>query len=487
MENDIKFNKAAAWVTILCCLCSLLSGSFFGIGGPLTADAATSTITETEIEAGLSFCAEYPVALTYEGEKITFESKDVPPVIITPKGEQNGRTLIPARALFEKMGATVEWDGDNRAVTVRLADTSVRLIIGSDEARITKGKDSKVTTVKLDVPALIIDHDHDTYGSTMVPVRFIAESIGAEVGFDETTRTVTVKAPAKATETTEAEKPAKVGTPSGVSIEDLPGATGTKAVAADTVDGLFPKYTYEPLPAFTKNAAKKLIAIDPGHGGKDSGAVAHAKQADQLYEKDVNLPVALKLAGYLEAAGGQTYLTRSTDKSVYIYDRPVLANEADADFYVSVHNNSTEKADKCGSMTIYADKVFYGMNDEGRAITIASRAVEWAVSNPAITFDLDGKPVGETEEELYGITSGEVAKKVLSNLMESLGTEKAGLLNKNEYIVINSTRMPAIIIEGAYLSNEGDLAKLRTDEYINRYAYSAAKAIIESFNKRYPD
>ncbi|MBR6014965.1 MAG: N-acetylmuramoyl-L-alanine amidase [Firmicutes bacterium] len=72
-------------------------------------------------------------------------------------------------------------------------------------------------------------------------------------------------------------------------------------------------------------------------------------------------------------------------------------------------------------------------------------------------------------------------------MMDALGTEKAGCLNKIEYIVINSTRMPAIIIEGAYLSNEDDLAKLRTDEYVNRYAYSAAKAIIESFNKRYPD
>jgi N-acetylmuramoyl-L-alanine amidase len=506
MSEDIKFRKSAAWVAIICLLCSLLSGSILGIGGPVKAYAA-SNVTETEIEAGLKFCKDYPVALSYEGETIMFASSDVPPVIITPKGEKNGRTLIPARALFEKMGATVDWDGTTQTVTVKLETTVVKLVIGSAEAKVAVTDNGRTSekTVKLDVPALIIDHDHDYYGSTMVPVRFVAESVGCEVGFDENTRTVTVKAPAKVEEQGTAtsgavstlgavsaiiddlkDKP-KANTPSGIDAKDLPGATGTERVTADTVGGLFPKYIYEPLPAFTKAAAEKLIAIDAGHGGKDSGAIAHEKQADRLYEKDVNLPIALKLAGYLEAAGGKTALLRTTDKAIYIYDRPVLANEANADFFVSVHNNSTENSSKKGSMTIYADKIFYGMNDEGRAITIESRAVEWAVSNPAIAFDLNGTPEGLTEEETYGITSGEVAKKVLSNIMESLGTEKAGLLNKNEYIVINSTRMPAIIIEGAYLSNEEDLKKMRTDEYATRYAYAAAKAIIEAFNQRYPD
>ncbi len=428
-------------VVIFCCQYSFVKAD----------SAYAAEITDAEIKAGLAFCAEYPVALKYEGETIEFSKADVPPVIITPSGEENGRTLIPVRALFEKMGAVVTWYGDTQTVGIELEDTSVLLTIGSDEVKVDG------ETVVLDVPALIIDHDGDYYGSTMIPVRFVAEMLGCKVEFDNDTRTVLVSAP-------------------------------SKSVPADTVGGLFPEYEYAPLPMFTSSAAEKLIAIDAGHGGKDSGAIGHENKDDQLYEKDINLACALKLNEYLEAAGGKTYMLRTNDSSIYIYDRPVMANEAEADFYVSVHNNSTVSSKIQGSMVIYADKVFYAMNSSGRAITLESRAYEWAASNPAITFDLDGKPVGTTEMEDYGITSGEVAEKVLDNLMTALGTANAGLKNNNSYIVINSTRMPAIIIEGAYLSNEEDFAKLSSiEEYASRYAYAAALGIIEAFNERYPD
>ncbi len=431
----------AILTALLCCQYSFLNADF----------SYAAVITDADIKEGLAFCAQYPVSLSYEGEKIEFSAKDVPPVIITPKGEKNGRTLIPVRALLEKMGATVTWYEETQTVGIELDDTSVLLTIGSDVAKVGNNQ------IVLDVPALIIDHDGDYYGSTMIPVRFVAESLGCEVGFEEASRTVTVKAP-------------------------------IKSVPAATAGGIFPDYEYAPLPKFTKAAAEKLIAIDAGHGGKDSGAVGHAKKADQLYEKKVNLACALKLRDYLEQAGGKTYMLRTTDSSIYIYDRPVMANEAEADFFVSVHNNSTENAKTNGTMVIYADKLYYGMNDEGRAITLENRAYEWAVSNPAITFDLNGKPVGTSELEDYGITSGEVAEKILKNMMEALGTANAGLKNNNSYIVINSTRMPAIIIEGAYLSNEEDFAKLsEIEEFANRYAYAAALGIIEAFNERWPD
>ncbi|MDI9476853.1 MAG: stalk domain-containing protein [Natronincolaceae bacterium] len=93
---------------------------------------------------------------------------------------EDGRTLVPVRAIFESMGATVGWDGETRTVTGQTEDKIIKLIIGDKTALVNNQK------VELDVPAQIID------GSTLVPARFVAESLGAEVDWDNNTRSVLV-------------------------------------------------------------------------------------------------------------------------------------------------------------------------------------------------------------------------------------------------------------------------------------------------------
>ena len=108
----------------------------------------TPQITEANISEGLAFCQEYPVKLSLDGTEIQTSEKDVPPVIITPSGETAGRTLIPARALFEAMGAEVKWIDETQSVEITRNDFKVTLIIGSQTAIVN-------TEVKmLDVPAL---------------------------------------------------------------------------------------------------------------------------------------------------------------------------------------------------------------------------------------------------------------------------------------------------------------------------------------------
>ncbi len=113
------------------------------------------------------------VSIVVNGEKIVF-GEDQPPVI------ENGRTLVPFRAVLEKMGAAVEWDNASQTVTCTLADKEVSLVIGSDKMASTDGE------VTLDVPAKIIG------SRTMVPIRAISEGLGAQVDWDNDTRTVTV-------------------------------------------------------------------------------------------------------------------------------------------------------------------------------------------------------------------------------------------------------------------------------------------------------
>ncbi len=111
------------------------------------------------------------ITVMYNGEKIKF---DQIPVI------ENGRTLVPLRAIFEKIGATVDWNGDTQTVTATKDDTSVSLTINNTVA-IKNGEE-----ITLDVPAKIIG------GRTLVPVRFVSDCFGVTVEWDGTYQRVTL-------------------------------------------------------------------------------------------------------------------------------------------------------------------------------------------------------------------------------------------------------------------------------------------------------
>lgn len=84
--------------------------------------------------------------------------------------------------------------------------------------------------------------------------------------------------------------------------------------------------------------AGKRIMIDPGHGGKDSGALGKT-----LLEKDINLDVARRTAARLALMDAQPYLTRDTDVFIDLYERPRMTNDLPADLFVSIHCNAGNK------------------------------------------------------------------------------------------------------------------------------------------------
>lgn len=104
------------------------------------------------------------VTVHLDGKKIYF---DQIPVV------ENGRTLVPLRAIFEKLGATVDWNSETQTVTATKDDTTITLTI--DNTRATKNGEE----ITLDVPAKIIG------GRTLVPVRFVADCFGVDVVWDD--------------------------------------------------------------------------------------------------------------------------------------------------------------------------------------------------------------------------------------------------------------------------------------------------------------
>ena len=109
-----------------------------------------------------------------EGEKPAFDVKPV---------AENGRTLVPIRAIAESLKAEVTWDNATSTATIKKGDTVIELRPGFDEAKVN-GR-----TVKLDVPAMAKD------GRILIPLRFISENLEAKVTYDSTTKIITVTTP----------------------------------------------------------------------------------------------------------------------------------------------------------------------------------------------------------------------------------------------------------------------------------------------------
>jgi len=115
--------------------------------------------------------AQNSIRVTVDGTALSF---DVPPII------ENELTLVPMRAIFESLGATVDWNASTRTIVAQKSDRMIQLTVGSSTANVNGNR------VNLDVPAEIIND------RTLVPVRFISEALGAQVDWDVDTQTVVI-------------------------------------------------------------------------------------------------------------------------------------------------------------------------------------------------------------------------------------------------------------------------------------------------------
>jgi len=119
-----------------------------------------------------AMAAAQDISVTVDGKEVNFTNGG-------PR-QVDGRVLVPLRGVFQKMGATVQWKPARREINATNGSTSVNLRIGDREATV----DGKLVT--MDVPAMIVD------GATMVPIRFVSESLGADVHWNESQQLVEI-------------------------------------------------------------------------------------------------------------------------------------------------------------------------------------------------------------------------------------------------------------------------------------------------------
>jgi N-acetylmuramoyl-L-alanine amidase len=211
------------------------------------------------------------------------------------------------------------------------------------------------------------------------------------------------------------------------------------------------------------------IVIDPGHGGHDTGTIG----PNGLEEKDLVLDVGRRLGKLLQSRlGADVVYTRKDDTFIPLETRTSIANQEQADLFVSIHANSSRDPGARGVETYYLN-----FTSSAEALDVAAR--ENAASDKSVyeLQDLVKKiALKEKIEE-----SREFASNVQRALHSGLAAKNPGLrdrgVKKAPFIVLIGANMPSILAEISFVSNPGDERRLETSDYRQRIAESLYRGI----------
>ncbi len=173
-----------------------------------------------------------------------------------------------------------------------------------------------------------------------------------------------------------------------------------------------------------------LIVLDAGHGGHDSGATG-----TKAKEKDLALKATLMLENELKSLGFKVYMTRSTDEYIGLYDRADIANDLNADLFVSIHINATTNSVASGVEVLYASD---------------------------------------------SLSSGKgLAGLIQKQLVSTLKAKDRGIVKRPNLVVLRETMMPSVLCELGFISNPEEQDKMMTTAYMEK----ATKAIVEGIKQ----
>jgi N-acetylmuramoyl-L-alanine amidase len=211
-------------------------------------------------------------------------------------------------------------------------------------------------------------------------------------------------------------------------------------------------------PARPAGSIRKVV-LDPGHGGKDPGAVGMGGIA----EKDIVLAVAKKLARKLNRdMGVEVVLTRKDDAYVPLEDRTAIANAEDADLFISLHMNASPNGDARGLETYYLDNT----NDEA-AIRLAAR--ENGTSRKSVSdlqFILSDMTQNMKLEDSITLAH-RLHGSLVSGMSSKMGEVKDLGVKKALFYVLVGARMPSVLVEMFFITNKVEGRAMRQERYQN--------------------
>jgi len=213
------------------------------------------------------------------------------------------------------------------------------------------------------------------------------------------------------------------------------------------------------------------VVIDPGHGGKDPGAIGSCG----LKEKDITLAIATRLKRRLDGNKGiRTILTRKEDRYISLEERTSIANAEEADIFISIHINASKDRGARGIETYYLD------NTSDRATrTIAARenfTTEAALDE--LQYILADLLVQSNVQ-----ASSELARRVQGGMVKEISSRYSGLHDHGVktalFFVLVGAEMPAILLEVAFITNSVECKRLGSASYLDRATRAMEKGIVD--------
>jgi N-acetylmuramoyl-L-alanine amidase len=235
--------------------------------------------------------------------------------------------------------------------------------------------------------------------------------------------------------------------------------------------------------AFSANTNNKVskqmvVVIDPGHGGKDPGAISKGIQ-----EKDVVLGIGLKLGKYISESypDVKVIFTRNTDVFVPLIDRSRIANKSKADLFISLHANT------CGTPSLRGTETFVlGLHRSNENLDVAKKenSVILMEDNYKQTYE-DFDPNSSESYIMFELVQDNYLDQSLSFANDIQHQFKSRLESSNRgvkqagFLVLRESSMPSVLVETGFVSNQAEANYLKSDEG----QHVIANSIFNAFRK----
>lgn len=194
-----------------------------------------------------------------------------------------------------------------------------------------------------------------------------------------------------------------------------------------------------------------IVVLDPGHGGQDSGTIKNG-----VTEKELTLDVAHRVERRLREFGLVPVLTRADDSYISLQDRAAIANSQPESVFISIHFDEAGRSAATGIETYYA----------AHPISIPERVASW------LPF------LQKASSEPPNLESQSLATFIQESVVVHTQATDRGT-RPQQFFVIANVRQPAVLVEGGFLTNKEDVAKLGSTDYREQMAAGIAQGILQ--------
>jgi len=231
--------------------------------------------------------------------------------------------------------------------------------------------------------------------------------------------------------------------------------TKPEVVEAPLIGALPPLVNVTP-----RDRSKKVIVIDPGHGGKDSGATGNG-----YMEKDIVLQIATQLSDKLRSMGYTVFMTRSNDTFIELKDRTKFANDKQADLFISIHANSIPKTSDPAAVQ-GLETYFLSPTRSERAMRVAALENSEDMGEMGAYGKLSFLSFLNKEKIIASNKLGiDLQKGILRNLRKQFPYVHDNGVREAPFWVLVGAQMPAVLVEVGYISHPEEATRIADEKY----------------------